>query len=373
MPSLAIVLPAYTLLLLLTMVMLVAIFNCISNACDGIVSQHFLLTAAARSLSLAQVARMSDEEARDTFKRIRWSETAGDPICPECGSLDVYAYACRPLWRCKGCHRQFSLTSGTLFHSRKLPVRSYLMAIAVFVNGAKGHAALHLSRDLDVQYKTAFVLSHKLREAMGSQVHNPDQPELSGTVEIDGMYAGGNVKPANKVTERIDRRTAEAQTGKRQVVVVAREALGRTLPFIVPREALGRTLPFIVPRESDAVPLIRQHVASGTIIHADESNAWERLHASYDMQRVNHSAEYVSEDGASVNQAESFFSRLRRAEYGVHHRISGQYLYQYANEMAWREDNRRIPNGMQWRWITAAALRHPKSDVWRGYWQRAVA
>jgi hypothetical protein len=65
--------------------------------------------------------------------------------------LDTYAYACRPLWRCKGCRRQFSLTSGTLFHSRKLPVRSYLMAIAVFVNGAKGHAALHLSRDLNVQ------------------------------------------------------------------------------------------------------------------------------------------------------------------------------------------------------------------------------
>jgi len=308
MPSFAIVLPAYTLLLLLTIAALAAIFNGIRNACDGIVSQHFLLTAAARSLSLAQVARMSDEEARDTFKRIRWSETAGEPVCPECGCLNVYAYACRPLWRCKGCRRQFSLTSGTLFHSRKLPVRSYLMAIAVFVNGAKGHAALHLSRDLNVQYKTAFVLSHKLREAMGSQVHNPDQPELSGTVEIDGMYAGGNVKPANKKTDRVDRRLAEEQTGKRQVVVVAREIMGRTLPFIV-------------PRESDAVPLVRQHVASGTVVHADESNAWERLHASYDMRRVNHSVEYVSEDGASVNQAESFFSRLRRAEYGVHHRL----------------------------------------------------
>jgi transposase-like protein len=303
---------------------------------------------------------MSDEEARDTFKRIRWSETAGEPVCPECGGVDVYAYACRPPWRCKGCHRQFSLTSGTLFHSRKLPVRSYLMAVAIFVNGAKGHAALHLSRDLNVQYKTAFVLSHKLREAMGSQVHNPDQPELSGTVEVDGMYAGGNVKPANKKTDRVDRRLAGEQTGKRQVVVVAREILGRTLPFIL-------------PRESDAVPLIHQHVASGTIVHADESNAWERLHASYDMRRVNHSTEYVSEDGASVNQAESFFSRLRRAEYGVHHRISGQYLYQYANEMAWREDNRRIPNGMQFRFVTGAALRHAKSEVWRGYWQRATA
>jgi hypothetical protein len=157
-----------------------------------------------------------------------------------------------------------------------------------------------------------------------------------------------------------DRRLAEEQTGKRQVVVVAREVRGRTLPFIV-------------ARESDAVPLIRQHVASGTIIHAHESNAWERLHASYDTRRVNHSQEYATDEGISVNQAESYFSRLRRAEIGQHHRISGRYLYQYANEMAWREDHRRQPNGAHWRLVTNAALAHPKSLVWRGYWQRAAA
>jgi len=60
----------------------------------------------------------------------------------------------------------------------------------------------------------------------------------------------------------------------------------------------------------------------------------------------------VTDDGVNVNQAESFFSRLRRAEYGIHHRISGQYLYQYANEMAWREDRRREPNGLHWRRVT---------------------
>jgi ribosomal protein L37AE/L43A len=284
-------------------------------------SQHFLLTAAARSLSLAQVARMTDEEARAKFAELRWSENNGEPFCPKCGCLTVYAIPSRRTWECSACRKQFSVTAGTIFHSRKLPIGSYLLAIAIFVNGAKGHAALHLSRDLDCQYKTAFVLAHKLREAMGSEVHNPDEPELSGTVEVDGMYAGGNIKQANRKADRVDRRLAEEQTGKRQVVVVAREILGRTLPFVV-------------PRESDAVPLIRKRVASGTIIHADESSSWERLHASYDTRRVNHSQEYVTDDGISVNQAESYFSRLRRAEYGVHHRISGKYLYQYANEMA---------------------------------------
>jgi hypothetical protein len=150
------------------------------------------------------------------------------------------------------------------------------------------------------------------------------------------------------------------QTGKRQVVVVAREIIGRTLPFIV-------------PRESAAAPLIRQHVASGTTVHADESGAWDQLHASYPMLRVNHSREFKGDDGATVNQAESFFSRLRRAEYGIHHRISGQYLYQYANEMAWREDRRREPNGLHWRRVIGAALHHPKSEIWRGYWQRSAA
>jgi hypothetical protein len=127
-----------------------------------------------------------------------------------------------------------------------------------------------------------------------------------------------------------------------------------------------------VPRESAAVPLIRARVANGAIIMADEAGGWDLLHASYDTRRVNHSVEYVAEDGTNTNQAESWFSRLRRAEYGVHHRISGQYLYQYANEMAWREDNRRVPNGMQFRLIGRAALQLPKSTNWCGYWQRSA-
>lgn len=323
-------------------------------------SQHFLLSKAARSLSLAQVARLSDDEALDVFKQIRWSDNNGEPFCPKCGCVTVYAIPSRGTWQCKACDKQFSVTSGTMFASRKMPIRTYLLAIAIFTNGAKGHPALQLSRDLDCQYKTAFVLSHKLREALGAVVHDPQEPELAGEVHVDGMYTGGHVKPENKKAERVDRRLAEEQTGKRQVVVVAREVRGRTLPFVV-------------ARESAALPLIRAHVASGAIVHADEAASWDQLHASYDTRRVNHSVEFVGEDGANTNQAESFFSRLRRAQYGVHHRIAGPYLHQYANEMAWREDNRRVPNGTQYRSITRAALAHPKSETWAGYWQRSAA
>jgi transposase-like protein len=164
-------------------------------------AQHFLLSSKARTLSLAKVLRLSDDEAYLAFKALRWAENDGEPVCPKCGCVDHYNLPRRKMWRCKGCGWQFSVTSGTIFASRKLAIRDILAAIAIFVNGAKGHSALQLSRDLDVQYKTAFVLSHKIREAMASQ----RKEQVSGDVEIDGAYFGGYVKPANYKEHRRDR------------------------------------------------------------------------------------------------------------------------------------------------------------------------
>jgi len=317
-------------------------------------SQHFLLSPAARSLSLAKVARMSEEEAYEAFRQIRWASTNGDPVCPKCGCLAVYKYETRKLWKCKACSHQFSVTSGTIFASRKLPPRDYLMAIAIFVNGAKGHAALQLSRDLDVQYKTAFVLSHKLREAVAAEQKTLT---MNGEVEVDGAYFGGHVRPANQKEARVDRRLAENQTGKRRVVVIMRERNGRTLPFVF-------------KSEDAALGTIFARVDQDATVYADEAAHWDMLHARYLTKRINHSEAYA--DGkTSTNQAESFFSRMRRAEIGTHHKIAGPYLSAYASEMAWREDNRRVSNGEQYLMTASAALTHPVSRQWKGYWQRA--
>lgn len=299
---------------------------------------------------------MSDEEARATFRRLRWADNGGEPYCPKCGCLKVSAFATRPVWKCSGCHYQFSVTSGTIFADRKRPLRDYLLAIAIFANGAKGHSALQLSRDLACQYKTAFVLAHKLREAIASEARDMTIGGAGKVGEVDGAYFGGHSRKENKAEERKDRRLVEEQTGKRQVVVVMRERGGRTLPFVVAKESHG-------------VPIILQRVMPGTILHADEAGGWDSLHAHYEMHRINHSIAY-SLDGACSNQAESYFARLRRAEIGTHHRISGRYLGGYASEMAWREDHRRQSNGAQFKAIIASALALPKSHDWRGYWQR---
>ena len=99
---------------------------------------------------------------------------------------------------------------------------------------------------------------------------------------------------------------------------------------------------------------------------------WDGLHARFATFRINHSVAFKDED-ACTNQAESYFSRLRRAEIGTHHHISGKYLHQYANEMAWREDNRRTSNGEQYHAVMRAAAVAPVSRQWAGYWQRRAA
>lgn len=299
------------------------------------------------------VMSMSDAEAHKAFQDIRWSHNGGNPYCPKCGCVAVYTYAARKIWKCKACNHQFSVTSGTIFSSRKMQIKDYLLAIAIFVNGAKGISALQLSRDLDVQYKTAFVLAHKIREALENETENC---KASGEVEIDGAYFGGYVKPANRKENRIDRRLSANRSGKREVVVIMRERKGKTLPFVC-------------KSEHDAVKTIEARVTPGSTIYADESTSWDVLHDRYLTKRINHS-ECYSDDEACTNQAESFFSRLRRAEVGTHHKIAGPYLNNYSGEMAWRENNRRVSNGELYLMAANATLKHPVSRQWKGYWQR---
>jgi ISXO2-like transposase domain len=287
-------------------------------------AQHFLLSAAARSLSAAKIMRISDRGVENVFLRLCWPATDGKPVCSSCGCM--ICYDCRrsddqPWWRCKACGRDLSITSGTLFAWHKRPLRTYLVAVATFCNEVKGKSMLDFSRDLDVQYKTAFVLAHKLREAIVSSVKALPIGGKGRTAEIDGAYFRGHVRPENLAANRLGRRLAEKRSGKRQVVVAMRERGGRTLAHVFPAEA-------------DAVTTIRSRIAKGTTVHADESPAWNKLYASFAMQRINHQGGHSIDGACCTNGAESYFSRLRRGELGHHHHIAGPYLVRYAQETA---------------------------------------
>src|SRR5205085_3283888 len=116
-------------------------------------AQHFLLSAQARTLSLKAIYQAGDDEAYETFCKLRWPETNGSPQCLRCDGAKVYHLSTRRRFKCAACHHQFSVTSGTIFACRKLSFVDLLAAVCLFVNAAKGASALQLSRDLDVQYK----------------------------------------------------------------------------------------------------------------------------------------------------------------------------------------------------------------------------
>jgi transposase-like protein len=321
-------------------------------------ASHFLLKSEARSLSLVQIMTMTDEKVEATFAKARWPETNGEPVCPHCGGLD--AYDCRrgktPRYRCRACRKDFSITSGTIFASHKLPLRMYLAAILIFVNEVKGKSALAMSRDLGVSYKSAFVLAHKLREAMSEEMKGEQVGGEGEEVEVDGAVFGHYVKPANLREDRRDRRLKENLSKRKRFVVVIRERGGRTIPAIF-------------NHESQAHAWINRRVRKGTTVHADSAPAWNDLHARFEVKRIDHQEAYSLAD-ACTNMAESFFSRIRRGEMGHHHHISGPYLVRYAQESAWREDHRRTANGEQANRVMGLALTKRTSVDFVGYWQR---
>lgn len=313
-------------------------------------AQHFLLSAKARTLSLAKVMRMDDTQAYAMFRALRWAE--GEPVCTHCGHAGAYEYRARRIFKCKACKRQFSVTSGTVFSHYKLPMRDYLAAIAIFVNAVKGVSALQLSRDLDVQYRTAFVLAHKLREALASE---QEGVKLAGDIEVDGAYFGGYVRPENRREDRKDRRKQINKNGKRKSVVVMRERGGRAVTAVF-------------PTEHGSADFIMDSVRPGSVVYTDEAPGWDKVRDFFQAYSVNHREAY-SDGHICTNQAESYFSRLRRSEIGTHHFISGRYLDRYAGEMAWRENHRREDNGAQF-FAAGILAMTPRASAFKGYSQR---
>jgi transposase-like protein len=333
-------------------------------------SQHFLLSAAARTLSVREVFAMTDAQAFERFRAMRWGQ-AGEAVCPACGVAEPpWFLPSRRQWRCRACGHTFSVTSGTIFAHHKLPLQVYLGAIAIDSNAAKGLSALQLSRDLDVQYKSAFVMMHKIRESLMVQ---RDETALNGEVQLDGAYTNGSIRPENRAEDRVDRRLAEHQNPDKRCVLVMRE----THPADDPLGRVGgkRTLTFIIRRENqtDVGALAARFIAPEATLSADESDAYDLLHGRDAMRRVNHQHAYRAADGTTDNQAESYFSRFRRMQIGQHHTFGLSHLARYANEAAYREDTRRWSNGAIFDDILAKCARTRPHRDWCGYWQGNTA
>lgn len=327
------------------------------------VGTPFLLQAIARSDWTDDVHTMPEEELYAFLCALRWPMTNGSPFCPGCGSVDLYPNRTRRQWKCKDCGTIFSLTSGTVLHGMKLPLRKLVLAVLTYVNAVKGLSALQLARQINVQHKTAFILLHKLR---GALLQGRPKTKMRGVVQIDGAYIMGSVRKVNRISDPKQAQWQEARRErakqKKRCILVLRQADGldkpsRTLTTVIKEEAKGNILPFV-----------REWVDRTATIVSDQHPAYAELAGSYKTEVVNHAKNFRGEKPIEhINLAESYFSRFRRCSWGQVHKMSLRHLAAYANEIAYRKDTRRMPNGDIAQDVLSKALCGTKLDEWTCY------
>lgn len=330
-------------------------------------SQHFLASSAAATLSILDIAEMSEKQVESAFEAIRFAETGGEPSCVWCKCEVVYRITrnvknrktgfvtTRTLFKCKKCLKQFSVTSGTEFHGRKLTFKKIMLATLLFANGAAGKAALHLRRDLRCNHKTAWLLLHRLRHAMTSYTTSR---RLTGEIEMDSTSIGGSIRPANRAEDR--KKQPRRDMSKVTNLSVLRE-----------RRRGGRVVPFL-GSESDLVKVINKLVDPDAKFIVDEHPAWNALFAQFPVRQIKHKEQYSDLRGISTNLVESHWSRFKRMYRGTYRKMSRQYAQTYNAECSWREEHCRHSNGEQFILAVAGALHHPPSPTWRGYYQRTM-
>ncbi|MEM7358270.1 MAG: IS1595 family transposase [Pseudomonadota bacterium] len=345
--------------------------------------QHFLASAKVRDMSICDFFDMTNEKAFLFLAEMRWGQTAKQG-CPDCGVFDKhYFIRSRKQWRCKHCFHTFSVTSKTIFSNNRLPYRKLLLAIYLFTSSVQGKSMLELSRNLKVNPKTAWLLFHKIREAL---IHNRDNRALSGVVQIDGTYIGGKprrarlrkTKNALAIKNKIEGQPKKTKTYTpndlrnwyrrkefRRLIIVVRELHQE------PKLGAMRTLVFLTKEEKEVFvkPIAKKYIQRGSTVMTDENGAYNFLSAHYDHRTVEHSKEYAADDGTNNNQAESYNSRLKRWYYGTTHKMMPQYAFDYANEMAWREDSRGKSEKERYDMVCRYSLNTPPSKWWRGYHQ----
>jgi transposase-like protein len=273
---------------------------------------------------LSQPHFHNEAAARERLEMIVWPR---GPYCPKCGGFDRITPVKGGrvgLRRCGPCKHEFTVTVGTIFERSKVPLHKWFQAAHLMASSKKGISAHQLHRTLQVTYKTAWFMEHRLREAM-RELH-PDTP-LGGegrTVEVDETYIGGKEK--NK--HRSKRQKAGTGGVGKEIAFALVERGGRVRSHHVPT-VTAKTLR----------PILQQQIHEDSNVMSDDGGA-RVAHEFGRHQSVNHSiGEYVRGD-VHTNTIEGYFSILKRGITGVYHHVSPKHLRRYLAEFDFRYNER---------------------------------
>jgi transposase-like protein len=285
--------------------------------------------------SILSAPHFHDEQAAYAFMEARvWPH---GPVCPKCGvignSHKMQGKSTRVgVYKCRDCRKPFRVTVGTVFEASHIPLRVWLQALHLIASSKKGMSSNQLHRSLGISLKSAWFMSHRIREAMRSGSFAPFGVG-GGVVEVDETYIGHDksIKPKgmkrgrgfhhkNKVLALVDRTTGQARS------MVVDDVKASTL-----------------------APIVRANLAQEAKPMTDESNVYTvvgREFPAHNIVRHMH-GEYVSRDNRNVhtNTIEGFFSIFKRGMKGVYQHCAHNHLHRYLAEFDFRYNN-RVANGV---------------------------
>ena len=293
---------------------------------------------------LRLVEQIPDEASAYKFlEDMRWR---GTPVCPHCGNDEKCYYLTpsngvsrktrtgaasqRRVWRCGGCRKQFSVLTGTVMHGTKIAVRTWVFVLFEMAANKNGVSAREIARKYDLCPRSAWFLVHRIREAM---MADPVASPFVGTVVADETFIGG--KPKNKHQQGRPARIGGAggKAHLQPVLSLVNRDTGEIRSRVVP-DVNAATLRKVI---ADQVHMSASH------LHTDAGTQYRAMGKEFaSHQWVDHSHyEYVRGD-VTTNQAENFFSQLKRSLDGTHHHVSRVHLHRYLAEFDLRYSTRKM-------------------------------
>jgi transposase-like protein len=273
----------------------------------------------------------TDEKARRKLESFRWPKGR---TCPHCGSVgrswpikaSVESEVRPGLYECADCHKQFSVTVGTIFESSHVPLRKWLIAWYLACSSKKGVSALQLQRQLGLgSYRTAWFMLHRIRYAL----RDPEftAPKLGGkgrVVETDETWIGGRKRGMGR-----------AYTGNKTAVVSTVERDGRVR---------SKAITNVTSANFESV--LRSHVEENTRLYTDGHPGYTSVGRAFRAhQTVKHAAGEYVRNTVHTNTAEGYFANLKRGPDGIYHHVGSHYLSQYLAEFDFRYNTRKLTDG----------------------------
>lgn len=264
------------------------------------------------------------DTARAYVAAIKWPD---GPCCPKCGSVNVGRIASRNRLQCreKGCRRQFSLISDTIFESTHLRLDQWVMAVWMIVNCRNGVSSCEIARTIGCKQQSAWHLLHRVRHLLVPE----DEGQLTGPVESDETFIGGLFK--FKSPHRRRRALANGRPNGKSVVHALKDrGTGKVRAEVIPNACAEYV--------RDAV---LENVKEGSTLHTDSARIYDWAGEVYMHKSVNHAVTYVDGD-CHTNGLENYFNCLRRGLKGTYIKAHHEHLPAYVNEQTWRFNARTL-------------------------------